>query len=213
METKKSFPTKKTAAALSSFPNTPPQPTNGTHDPAAVPSRPNPPVAPLSAFPVDRTEEPKRGPGRPPKVCDICGKVPAECKGHAKLAAEKFFIGDETVKGLITMLSQLTAISFSMTTGVPAEDLGKVWSFTEGEKSLIAPPAAEWINKEAPEWMQKYETQIKLGFVAIPILIAKLTVTYALVKMHREKLASENASPSPAAGKSDGRTSAQATAA
>jgi hypothetical protein len=190
--------TKKSAAVASSFPNTPALPTNGTHDPAAGTPSKVPPIAPLHAFPVDPPPEPRRGPGRPPKVCDICGKIPAECKGHK--AAEKFSIGDETVKGLITMVSQLTALSFALSTGAPGEQLAKIWNFTEGEKMLLVPPAAELINKNAPEWMLKYETEIKLGFIALPLLIAKLSMTHALVKMHREQLEKEKSSPSPAAG-------------
>jgi hypothetical protein len=210
MATNKKPATTKIAAVPSSLPNNPTTNSNGANDPAATPLRTNPPTAPLHAFPVDPIPEPKRGPGRPAKVCDICGKIPSECKGHAK---QSFSIGDETVKGLITMMSQLTALSFSLSTGAPAESLAKIWNFTEGEKAVLVPPAAELINKNAPEWMIKYETEIKLGFIAIPLLIAKLSMTHALVKMHRETLEKEKSSPSPAAGTSDRPAPAQAAAA
>lgn len=81
-----------------------------------------------------------------------------------------------------------------------------------GEKAVLVPPAAELINKNAPEWMVKYETEIKLGFIALPLLIAKLSMTHAVVKMHREALEKEKLSPSPAAGQSARPAPTQAVA-
>jgi hypothetical protein len=197
LKSKDKFPESR-KAAVASPPSSlkPPHPTPDASGPAAAPPT-HPVAAPVSAFPVDKVEEPRRGPGRPPKVCEKCGKLAGECKGHAE---QKFSIGEETVKGLITMVSQLAAYSFALSTDVPIERLGPVWSFTEGEKMVLVPPTAELINKNAPEWLLKYETEIKLGLIAIPLLIAKLAATHALVKAYKQKPSEENSTPSPAAG-------------
>jgi hypothetical protein len=97
------------------------------------------------------------------------------------------------------MVSTLAAYGFSLSTGAPVEVLGKIWTFTEGEKAILAPPAAELINKNAPEWLKKYETEVKLLMVAIPIFIMKLAATHAVVKMHNETKQKE-LTPSPAVG-------------
>jgi hypothetical protein len=180
--------------------------------PPAVKTNGNDPT-PVSAFPIDHIEEPRRGPGRPPKICSICNKSASECKGHAPA---QFQIGESTVKGLMQMVAHLAALSFSMSSGVPLESLSKIWLFSEGEQALIAPPAAEIINEHAPEWLLRYEKEIKLGLVLVPVLITKLTITHAMVKMHKEqkeKQVPANASPSPAAAKPESTVAAQATAA
>ena len=173
---------------------------NGT---TGTPPLTHPVPAPASAFPVDITPETKRGPGRPPKTCEKCGKLASECKGHAE---EKFSISDETVKGLIGLVSNLAAYGFSLSTGAPVEHLQKVWSFSEGEKTMLAPTAAEYINKSAPEWLKKYECEIKLALILTPIMVAKLAMTHAVVKMHKEQLAKENP-PSPTVGTATSGTS------
>src|SRR5579862_10043742 len=78
------------------------------------------PVSPVTSFPID-TEPIRRGPGRPPKLCLVCNLPASECAGHP---VAKFEIGEQTVKGLYQMLGHLIALSFSMSTGVPAEQLG-----------------------------------------------------------------------------------------
>ena len=188
---------KKSAAGIAPSSPTPITPKVDEQRPAAVPLQTHPAQAPASAFQLDPVAEPKRGPGRPPAICDKCGKPRSECKGHE---AAKFSIGDETVKGLIELVSQLAAYSFALSTDAPIEKLQPVWKFTEGEKAILVPPAAELINKNAPEWLIKYETEIKLGFIAIPLLVAKLAATHAIVKAYKEKAAQENSS-TPAAPK------------
>lgn len=186
-------PTEKIPAATNS-PST--QPLNGSAA-GAPPVKVSPPqapqsafekVAPAAAFPVDPLPEQKRGPGRPAKI----SIAPA-----AQAPAPVILISDESVKGLIGMVSNLAAYSFSLSTGAPVEALSKVWTFTEGEKVMLAPPAAELINKNAPEWMKKYETEIKLAMIAVPILISKLAMTHAVVKMHKENQKNNELTPSP----------------
>jgi hypothetical protein len=154
----------------------------------------------VTAFPID--ESARRGPGRPPKLCATCGKMASECKGHA---AAPFSIGESTVKGILQMFSHLTALSFAVSTGLPLENLHRLWQFSEGESAVLLPPTTELINKNAPEWLIRWETELKVGFVLLPILITKLTVTHAMVqamKQQKEKQASSSSSPSPAESKS-----------
>ena len=100
------------------------------------------------------------------------------------------------------MLGHLTALSFSLSTGVPMQQLSPLWQFSEGETALLAPPTAELINEMAPEWMLKYSKELAVGFILIPILITKLTITHSLVQQRKaelEKQNTPNATPSPAA--------------
>jgi hypothetical protein len=161
--------------------------------PAQAPEAAFAKAAPAAAFPVDTPPEPKRGPGRPPK--EKISSVPP-----VPATAPVILISDESVKGLIGMVSNLAAYGFSLSTGAPVEALGKVWAFSDGEKAMLAPPAAELINKNAPEWMKKYETELKLALIAIPILISKLAMTHAVVKMHNENQKKNELTPSPAVG-------------
>jgi hypothetical protein len=158
--------------------------------PAPAPEAAFAKAAPAAAFPVDPLPEVKRGPGRPPKE-KISSVAPAPTP------APVILLSDESVKGLIGMVSSLAAYGFSLSTGAPVDALAKVWTFSDGEKAMLAPPAAELINKNAPEWMKKYETEFKLALIAVPILIAKLAMTHAVVKMHNENLKKNELTPSP----------------
>jgi hypothetical protein len=171
------------------------------------------PASPAVPFPVDHVEENRRGPGRPAKICPACNLPASECKGHA---VAKFEISEGTVKGMYQMLAHVVALSFSISSGLPAGDLAKLWAFSEGETAVLAPPTAALINEKAPEWLLKYEKEIAVGFVLFPILITKLTITNALVKMHKAELEKKNpadpAAPA-AAAKPESKVSAQAATA
>lgn len=151
---------------------------------------PSPHAAPASAFPVDVQPEPKRGPGRPPKT---------ESATLAK-PEEKFSVSDATVAGLIGLVSNLAAYGFSLSTGAPVETLGKVWTFSQGETAMLAPIGAELINKSAPEWLKKYETEVRLALILTPILVAKLAMTHAVVTAYKEKTKKETSSPATETG-------------
>ena len=195
------------------FPSPLPDPSTAkaATDPTVNSVKNNP--APESAFPVDRVEEPRRGPGRPPKLCSICNKPASECKGHA---AVKFEIGEATVRGLFSMVSQLAATSLALSTGLPLKDLGELWKFSDGELAVVVPPATEIINENAPEWLLRYEKEIKLGFVLVPCLIAKMSMTYAMVQLRKSQLEKQkpaNATPSPTVTRTEDPIRAGAAAA
>jgi hypothetical protein len=173
--------------------------------PAAVPPIPSrsstPPDSPATSFPIDTPEVARRGPGRPPTLCPTCNLPRSECKGHD---APKFQIGEAAVKGLLQLLGNGAALVFSMTSGMTLAELAPIWHFSETETALVAPPATEYINDVAPDWMLRYEKEFKIGFVLLPILIAKLAITNALIHARKLELAKQTPqkpTPSAAAGK------------
>lgn len=91
-----------------------------------------------------------------------------------------------------------------MSSGVALAELAPIWQFSDGESALMVPASAEYINELAPQWMLQYEKEFKIAFAVLPILIAKLTITNALIRVKKLELAKSQppkSTPSAAAAK------------
>jgi hypothetical protein len=151
-----------------------------------APASPTPGMPAQSVFPDDPRpiEQERRGPGRPPKICEKCFKPASECKCAAEVPPPPF--DEATVQFVFKGFSQLMAVSLSLSTGLEAESLAKIWNFQPGELMLMTPPATVLANKYLPDLLKGFQDELKLLMVLLPILISKVVITKALVGAHKK---------------------------
>lgn len=168
------------------------------------PGKPESPVAPIDApavFPAAPVVEDKRGPGRPPKICPVCGKSASECKGHTSTLTPAPALTEVTVKYALQFVSQMLAVGTSIAADIPIPEAIKLMGFSEPELAVMATPATEVANKYLPDWMLSSQAEVQLMLVAGPILVGKLILVKSLLdrkKAEKQKAAAQPASSTKA---------------
>lgn len=90
------------------------------------------------------------------------------------------------VNYFLLLVGQFNTYTAALTLGIPAQDAAKIWMFSDAELGTLAPPATVVVNKYAPEWLLKYQSEIALLLVLLPMMTSKMAATVAYRQQQRQ---------------------------
>lgn len=92
----------------------------------------------------------------------------------------------ESCYGFYDLFGKLLAFGAAKWKGIPADIATEAFSFSDGDKKILAEPTVKVLNKYAPTWAIKYQDEITLGFVLLSVINAKIMLARALAESRAE---------------------------